>query len=199
MILQNFQYLFTKVVLVTDNEDIFKNVYQNYEGEWKDNCVYDEFGDFTVRQDFKEMKTYLYCSQNNGIIFDELLENIETLSNKKFAKGWREGDWNVLCKEYQISFDTKVDISFHSTDNGFFMLKDEDTGKIILQRTQYYNEEDKRKLYEAIAPVIVDVENIFTDDFKKSDNKLLEIDFKNTMDEIYHKEVRRLTEDMETE
>lgn len=198
MIIENFQYLFTKVTLVTDNADIFKIVYESYKGKWKNNCVYEEFGDFTVRLDFKQMKVYMYCSQNDGIVFDELVEAIEILSNKKYKKMWRDGDWKVLQKEYQISFYTKDDMAFHTTDSNFFVLTNE-TGKIILQRTQYYNEEDNEALYGVIAPVIVDIEKIFKNDFIKSDNKLFELEFQKLIDDIYHKEVMRVTENLEDE
>lgn len=197
MIMKDFEYLFTGCVLVTKNEQIFSNVYEAYKGKWKNDCTFDEFYDFTIRLDFKQMKVYVYVSESDGIVFEELLANLKSLSNRRFMSEYDHCDWSVLRKDYQVSFECEENISFHSSDSGLFMEVKED-GKIILRRSIYYEEKEKKQLYQVIAPVIIDVEKIFGPDFEQSDNKMLQMEFQKKIDADYSKVIEENTRKAES-
>lgn len=188
--LKDFKYKLTGVALVTHNISIFKIIYTKYKDALKNGCVYDEFLNFTIRLDFKNGAVYVYSVYEEGIVFEDLLDFVCELSN--FDGGtYSDMDWDVLRKDYEISFTTDYHCEFHTQDGGLSVHIDED-GRIHLRRSKLVGEDifDCNKLDGIIAPVITDVKNLFGPDFEGTENTILIREFDRIVDEIFREEVR---------
>ena len=186
--IQEFEYMLTGISLMTTKEDIFYTVYNKYKDYLRNGCFYDEGYGITIRLDMKNMIVYVYAIDVTGVDFEYLLESINGLSNVRYSNSNSDLDWEVLRKDYKISFYADGEFEIHTTDNGLFVDVDEDD-RIHMLRTKYIGDSDHKRPAEVIAPVITDIEELFLQDFKATDNKVLSNEFQKLVDDIYKEEI----------
>lgn len=186
--IQKFEYMLTGISLMTTKEDIFYTVYNKYKDYLRNGFFYDEGYGITIRLDMKNMIVYVYAIDITGVDFEYLLESINGLSNVRYSSSNSDLDWEVLRKDYKISFYTDGEFEIHTTDNGLFVDVDEDD-RIHMLRTKYIGDGDHKRPAEVIAPVITDIEELFLEDFKATDNKVLSNEFQKLVDDIYKAEI----------
>lgn len=186
--IQKFEYMLTGISLMTTKEDIFYTVYHKYKDDLRNGCFYDEGYGFTIRLDMKNMIVYVYAIDTTGVDFEYLLESINGLSNVRHSNSNSDLDWEVLRKDYKISFYADGEFEIHTTDNGLFVDVDEDE-RIHMLRSKYIGDGDHKRPAEVIAPVITDIGELFLEDFKATDNKVLSNEFQKLVDDIYKEEI----------
>lgn len=186
--IQEFEYMLTGISLMTTKEDIFYTVYNKYKDDLRNGCFYDESYGFTIRLDMKNMIVFVYAIDITGVDFEYLLESINGLSNVRYSNSNSDLDWEVLRKDYKISFYADSEFEIHTTDNGLFVDVDEDE-RIHMLRSKYIGNGDHKRPAEVIAPVITDIEELFLKDFKATDNKILSNEFQKLVDDIYKEEI----------
>ena len=186
--IQEFEYMLTGISLMTTKEDIFYTVYNKYKDDLRNGCFYDESYGFTIRLDMKNMIVFVYAIDITGVDFEYLLESINGLSNVRYSNSNSDLDWEVLRKDYKISFYADSEFEIHTTDNGLFVDVDEDE-RIHMLRSKYIGDGDHKRPAEVIAPVITDIEELFLQDFKATDNKILSNEFQKLVDDIYKAEI----------
>lgn len=186
--IQEFEYMLTGISLMTTKEDIFYTVYNKYKDDLRNGCFYDEGYGITIRLDMKNMIVYVYAIDITGVDFEYLLESINGLSNVRYSNSNSDLDWEVLRKDYKISFYADGEFEIHTIDNGLFVDVDEDE-RIHMLRSKYIGDGDHKRPAEVIAPVITDIEELFLQDFKATDNKVLSNEFQKLVDDIYKEEI----------
>ena len=124
--IQEFEYMLTGISLMTTKEDIFYTVYNKYKDYLRNGCFYDEGYGFTIRLDMKNMIVYVYAIDRTGVDFEYLMESINGLSNVRYSNSNSDLEWEVLRKDYKISFYADGEFEIHTTDNGLFVDVDED-------------------------------------------------------------------------
>ena len=186
--IQEFEYMLTGISLMTTKEDIFYTVYNKYKDYLRNGCFYDEGYGITIRLDMKNMIVYVYAIDRTGVDFEYLMESINGLSNVRYSNSNSDLEWEVLRKDYKISFYADGEFEIHTTDNGLFVDVDEDE-RIHMLRTKYIGDGAHKRPAEVIAPVITDIEELFMQDFKATDNKVLSNEFQKLVDDIYKEEI----------
>ena len=183
--IKDFKYKVKQMVLKCRDGTVFLHLYNKYGSQLQNNCIYDEFMHATIRLDFKEMSAYLYLT--DGIDFYELMDYLGQVSGDT-GNSYVDLDvvWEVVHKQYEISFTTNYNIDFCMTDKEGFMQMDED-GTIHLCRTKY--DKPETDVYGVIAPFVQDIRDLFLTDFQRSGNKLLEKEFLDIMDAEFQKEL----------